>query len=240
MLIDLISLNKSINLNVDNIAHIGANLGQEVSTYNEIFPNSYVYLIEPQKLLFQELEKKFKNNSKVTLINKALGNTTGKVKLNSSSTNKSAASILEPYLHKDIHPEVIFEGSEVVSIDKYKNLNLKNVNFLNIDTQGYELEILRGLEEEIKNIKYIQTEINNVPLYKKMPLLKDIDKFLQNAGFIRLITVFWNEECHWGDAFYIRKVDAKLRTRIRCIIKNKLFKYKIFYRTTIRVRKLLK
>lgn len=240
MLIDLISLNKSINLNVDNIAHIGANLGQEVSTYNEIFPNSYVYLIEPQKLLFQELQKKFKNNSKVTLINKALGNTTGKVKLNSSSTNKSAASILEPYLHKDIHPEVIFEGSEVVSIDKYKNLNLKNVNFLNIDTQGYELEILRGLEEEIKNIKYIQTEINNVQLYKKMPLLKDIDKFLKNAGFIRLITVFWNEECHWGDAFYIRKVDAKLRTRIRCIIKNKLFKYKIFYRTTIQVRKLLK
>jgi FkbM family methyltransferase len=240
MLIDLISLNKSINLNVDNIAHIGANLGQEVSTYNELFPYSHVYLIEPQKLLFEELEKKFKNNSKITLINKALGNTTGKVKLNSSSTNKSAASILEPYLHKDIHPEVIFEGSEVVSIDKYKNLNLKNVNFLNMDTQGFELEILRGLEEEIKNIRYIQTEINNVPLYKNMPLLKDIDKFLNNAGFIRLITVFWNEDCYWGDAFYIRKVDTKLRTRVRCIIKNKLFKYKIFYRTTIKVRKLWK
>lgn len=240
MLIDLKSLNKSLKLNVNNIAHIGANLGQEFSTYNEIFPNSHVYLIEPQNILFKELEKNFKNNSKITLINKALGNTVGKVKLNSSPTNKSAASILDPYLHKDIHPEVIFEGSEVVSIDKYKNLNLKNVNFLNIDTQGFELEILRGMEEEINNIKYIQTEINNIQLYKNIPLLKDIDKFLNNAGFVRLITVFWNEECHWGDAFYIRKVDTNLRTRIRCIIKNKLFKYKIFYKATVKLRRILK
>ena len=230
MLIDLEILKKEFKLNVFNIVHVGANLGQEVETYNKIFPNSHIYLIEPQKNLFKIMNRNFKNNNKVSMFNIALGNTVGDINLNLSPTNLSASSILKPTFHKEIHPEVKFEGSEIVTINKYENLNFENVNFLNIDTQGYELEVLKGVGNNIKFINYILAEINTKELYENSPLVSDIDKFLGNLGFVRVVTVFWNDDCYWGDAFYIRKSLITNPQIYRNKIKNYLFKSVFIYK----------
>ena len=81
---------------------------------------------------------------------------------------------------------------------------MNNYDFINIDTQGSELEILKGFEEYLDNIKYIYAEINVKKLYKDIALLSELDDYLYKKGFIRVETVI-HEDVGWGQGFYIRK-----------------------------------
>lgn len=58
-------------------------------------------------------------------------------------------------------------------------------DFLSIDTQGYELEILHGAEEAIKKgVLGIVCEVEMIPMYQEQPLLGDILNFASANGFL--------------------------------------------------------
>jgi len=238
MLIDLNYIVSKFSLKINNIAHVGVNNAFEVDTYKKINPKSKIFLVEPQSDIFEKLQKKFINDEQVEVLNYSLGNKTGVEKLHLSNTHKGSASLLLPTLHKKIHPEVKFKGFEYVSIEKFDNLKLENVNFINIDTQGYELNVLRGASKSLKNIDYIIIEINTVPLYKDSALIHDIDEYLYMKGFIRQITVFWDSDCYWGDAFYIKKSSLSKMKIFKINIKNYLIKSKILYNSIHKYKKL--
>ena len=50
---------------------------------------------------------------------------------------------------------------------------------MSIDTQGFELEVLKGATENLAIVDYLIVEINRKPLYEDSPLERDIDKFLK-------------------------------------------------------------
>jgi hypothetical protein len=87
-------------------------------------------------------------------------------------------------------------------LSKY-NIDITKYNFLNIDTQGNELEVLKGLGNILLNIDYIYTEINIKNLYKNIALLDEIDIFLNKFRFKRVDTSI-HEEVGWGQGFYCR------------------------------------
>ena len=61
---------------------------------------------------------------------------------------------------------------------------IPKINFLSLDTQGSEYEILKGSIECLKkSIVAIKTEINFVEIYKNSKLFSDIDKLLCEHGF---------------------------------------------------------
>ena len=125
----------------------------------------------------------------VYFYNFALGseNTTKKMYINNNNNNMSS-SIYKPKEHLDYHPSVTFDGFENIVIKQFSDLKIQNVNFLNIDTQGYELRYLKGSLDEIK---YIKTEVNRKELYENSPNVKDLDKYLKNYNFIRVDTFWW-------------------------------------------------
>ena len=55
--------------------------------------------------------------------------------------------------------------------------------FLKLDTQGFDLEVLRGAAESLPEIVAIQTELSWVPLYRDMPRGTDVVEFLDARGF---------------------------------------------------------
>lgn len=57
------------------------------------------------------------------------------------------------------------------------------VDFLSLDTQGSELEILYGSAETLKNSVGIETEVSFRQIYKDSPLFGDISSFLVGQGF---------------------------------------------------------
>ena len=237
MLIDLPKIYKKYNLNINNLAHIGVNNGLEVDTYKELLPNSTIYLFEPQEEQFNKLVEKFEKENKVILYNTALGNKKGKAEMNISPTHKGSASLLEPTLHKKVFSEVEFYGTETVHLEKYENLDLNDVNFLNIDVQGYELNVLKGAGKKLQAIDFIMIEISLKALYRDSALLDDIDSYLNQYDFIRLITVFWDSECIWRDAFYIKKNLISKNLILKTKLKNILYRSKFIYNSSHAIRK---
>ena len=54
---------------------------------------------------------------------------------------------------------------------------------LKIDTQGFELEVLKGASEALRNIGAVEVEISLIPLYEGQPIYVDVCSMLENHGF---------------------------------------------------------
>jgi FkbM family methyltransferase len=99
------------------------------------------------------------------------------------------------------------------------------VDLVKIDTQGAELDIIRGGQQTLRQALVIHTEVEFVPLYKSQPLFSDIDpaaramgfsflKFYSTAGrpFVPLVMngdpTKRISQMLWGDAVYVRNFMA--------------------------------
>ena len=72
-----------------------------------------------------------------------------------------------------------------------KELNINTLDYLKIDTQGAELEILKGLENYRPLI--IKCEVQIFPMYKKEPAWTEVTDLLYKLGYI--IYVIENVSC---------------------------------------------
>lgn len=61
---------------------------------------------------------------------------------------------------------------------------IDNMDFLVMDAQGSELDILNGATEKLKSTAVIQVEMSFIPLYKNQPMFADLDAALRHLGFI--------------------------------------------------------
>lgn len=119
-----------------------------------------------------------------------------------------SSSMLEFGTHETQHPEVKVIATietETVRADTLcaqNNIDLKDYDFLNIDVQGAELQVLKGMGEDLRKVNYAYIEVNQDELYKGCALLNEVEDYLFQYGLHR-------RELHmtnfgWGDAFYMR------------------------------------
>lgn len=109
---------------------------------------------------------------------------------------------------------------EIITLDKvYKILDIGEVDFLQIDVQGAELQVLEGATQVLsQGVLAIQVEVEFSHLYLDQPLFADVDTYLRNQGFT-LFDLHLNHllRCRspirsnahpgqilWGDAYYLR------------------------------------
>jgi hypothetical protein len=73
---------------------------------------------------------------------------------------------------------------ETVSLDAAcARESLPAADFLKIDTQGSELDILRGAEQSLKAAAMVELEVEFVEVYKGQPLFHDVSQFMADRGF---------------------------------------------------------
>lgn len=185
------------------IIHVGAHHGQEHGVYKETGCNKFVYF-EPNPEAFCVLAENVGLDSGVVIYNCALGNTTGEAEFYLSNNCGQSSSILKPKRHLDICPNIVFKGKIIVSVKRLDDFDISDdFNFLTIDVQGYEMEVLKGAVNALQQIKYIFCEVNQSEIYEGCPYVKDIDFFLEEHGFKRVyITRIRNKS--WGNALYKR------------------------------------
>lgn len=193
---------QSFNYKFKGVIHAGFHKGQEMDLYSKIGIQNIIGY-EPIPSIYLESKNKFPN---IKLLNKAVGNMNGKIKMNIETVNEGqSSSILQIKDHIKFFPKVSFEyqiESEIVKLDSDIE-NKSDYDILVIDVQGYELEVLKGAQELLKNnIKIIVAELNKDELYEKCPLYSEIDNFLVDFGFKRVLTE-WKKE-GYGDGLYIK------------------------------------
>lgn len=202
MLLDLIKINKKYGLDIKGVLHIGAHYGQENIVYDDLQIENRIFF-EPLADNFRKLSQNV--DSKFTLINKALGDFNGTIEMYVERANSGqSSSVLKPSLHLVQYPHITFPDKETVEIARLDNIEFdrEKFNFINIDVQGYELEVFKGASETLKSVDYIMTELNIEELYEGCARLKDVESFLAEYGF-KLVETDW-AGFTWGDGFFIK------------------------------------
>lgn len=209
MLLNLNELYQEYSLQIDGIVHIGAHYGREYFDYSALGVPKMIFF-EPLISNFEILHRNVPESSDVILVNKALGNDTKKIKMYVETANDGqSSSILEPKVHLTQYPHITFDAIEEVNmirLDDFfelENIDMHLYNMINIDVQGYELEVLKGSEKFLDGVDYIYTEVNRDVLYKNCVQVEELDSFLGDYGFERVKTIWTGDT--WGDAIYIKE-----------------------------------
>ena len=123
--------------------------------------------------------------------NFAIGDKNEEVTLHISNNASQSSSVLELGTHLQQHPEVHYVGDVTVPMRTLENFIFPfDVDFLNMDIQGYELHALKGLGTRIDQFRWCYLEVNRQELYKGCGQVNDIDYYLGAFGFRRVETLW--------------------------------------------------
>jgi FkbM family methyltransferase len=219
MLIDFKRCNELINClhkrKVTKVYHVGAHIGEEAKSYYDNGVTDVCWF-EANTQIIPTLQSSINTfDMKQNIVPYALWNKNEKIKLNISS-NLQSSSVFELDKHKEYYPQITYTDSlevDAFRLDSFIDiwdspLPFSDFDFINIDTQGAEFAILEGLGKYINmaSLLGIYLEVNREHLYKNIPLIDEIDRYLETNGFVRIQTVWTN--AGWGDALYIRRIEV--------------------------------
>jgi len=91
------------------------------------------------------------------------------------------SSLYEPNQELAQHFENLAEVCRVTRVEEVQTTRLDDipelgeVDFLKMDVQGAELDVIRGARKTLQSVTVIQTEVEYIPLYKNQPLFSDVD-----------------------------------------------------------------
>ena len=212
MLMDINKLAKEYSMNINGVIHIGAHYGDEYEKFCGVGVNSFL-MFEPHPDSFNKLKEYVGDKDNVILENIALGHTKkeGCKFYIETVNNGMSCSLMKPKKHLDMYPNITFDSTIEInqtSLDIYfdeNNIDVLEYNMINIDVQGYELEVFKGAISSLQNIDYIMTEVNLDELYEGCPMMEDLDEFLGDLfGFKRVEERIVGNKT-WGDALYIKE-----------------------------------
>jgi len=135
------------------ILDCGANIGIFSLWAHYLSSESQIYSFEPTKSTFEILEKNIKINNLDGCIlnyNMAVGNRIDRIQLRSGKDSIGADnSLIDSGLQ--ISDKITIQNVQMVTLDNFvQENNLPRVDFIKIDTEGYEKQIIQGASETIK------------------------------------------------------------------------------------------
>lgn len=184
-------LKKHFTLNSKAVVFdVGANIGDYALNIKAISGDTVIYAFEPNPNTFVTLVQ----NTKATNIicnNLGLGSSEAELTLYDYKGAQGSG-------HASLYPEVFDDlwkaekdaiKVNILTIDKFcKDNQIVKIDFLKIDTEGNELEVLKGASELLNNkgIDVIQFEFNEMNIYSRV-FFNDFIKILPNYNFFRLL-----------------------------------------------------
>jgi len=191
------------------ILDIGANEGQSAAHFHELFPAARIFSVEPSSRTFEQMKNRVKDIPQVTPIRAAVGSSEGttRLKITGASVNSSILPYLKPTGDDTIRDEEEVPLRTVAGI--CTEHRIEKVDLLKIDTQGYDLQVMKGAEALLSShrVRCILTEVLMVQMYEGQAWFHDIVTYLAGMGFRFCGLHGINREedpfIHWADAVFI-------------------------------------
>lgn len=118
-----------------------------------------------------------------------------------------SGSIHDPVNQASMYTGILFDQTVEAqgrSLDSFcKEKSIEHIDFIWMDTQGAEREVLGGMKESYTNIDYIYTEYYNEEMYKDQIYLNGIVEMLSEN--FDLLATFPFTDCQGGDALFKNK-----------------------------------
>ena len=185
-------------LNINYIFDVGSHRGESIDYFIKLKNLKKIQSFEPQKDIFLVLKKKYKNNNKVILNQIALSQNENykDFYINDLSSTSSFSRLNKKSLWLKIKNKILNKKNPIINkikirsitIDKFiKQKKIKKIDLLKIDTEGHELEVLKGALKTIKEhkVKFILIELHFSKMYQNYSK-KKIESFLAKNNFFLL------------------------------------------------------
>lgn len=160
------------------IFDVGAGWGEWARLAALVWPESHIYAFEPNASRQAELAECRRTLPHFSYELCFLGASRGRVTYEDRGTQTSLL-------------ETLGRGSDNARMEVIDGLledgQVPTPDFIKLDVQGYELEVLRGAERALGHASAILVEVSLLPLHPKGPKADEVSQFLQAHGFI------WND-----------------------------------------------
>lgn len=189
---------------------VGAHWGETVKQFQSIFPKCIIHSFEPAAANL-EVVGKFHHPPKVHVHPVALGDEEG-----TGDFGVYEESVLNSFLNIDelgpnsSHQKVATEKVRITRVDRFiEEHNIKEIDLLKLDTQGFELMVLRGAEKALKEgrIKVILLELNFDHLYHNQCSATEVMDYLAARSY-RLVDFYQKarrgHQLSWCNGLFIR------------------------------------
>jgi len=184
------------------IFDVGSHLGETVKLFNSNFNIKKIHCFEASNLNFETLKNNLVKNKLMdicVLNNVGIGDVEGKNFLNqteeSSSSTINAFNKDSKYLKKKLKILNIKDTDnfykkipiDIIKLSTYIEKNeITNIDILKIDTEGFELNVVKSLENFSHIVKNIYFEHHYDDMIIKNYKFSDINQILKNFGFKKI------------------------------------------------------
>src|SRR5581483_11638658 len=202
MLVPVDALANTFGVRPTGVLHVGAHEAEEWEEYRRFGWRPVIWVeMLPEKA--ELLRPRFAAEKETTVINAAGWDEDGKQLPMFRADNGQSSSLLPPDHHLKAHPTVSFRREDSIVTSRLDSVLPKQpaFDFVNFDIQGAELRAMKGLGSRLSQVTWAYLEINRKPLYAGCALLPDLDKFLAERGFYRVV-LRMSGASGWGDALY--------------------------------------
>ena len=203
---------------------VGACVGETISKFNGF---DKIYAFEPAPYVFNILVEKHKNDPRIEFYEMAISDEDGEKSLKYHD-NYGYSSFLEidkegEFAKKCQEFDPGFD--DIISVidvqtkrlDTFMQENcIEHIDFLKIDTQGNDLNVIKSLGKMIDKVDTIELEVQIKPLYKNSSSKEEIVDFMQRNNF-NLIS---EESNHPLLEDYEKRLIFKRRDNKFCFLNN--------------------
>lgn len=159
---------------------VGAFEGEWTTLWKELFPACEIVMIEPLKSKHEALGKLCSDHGQsVTLVTSVAAATDGaavtfhEMEQGSSVYREQGARAAQRAEHETVTIDTIMKSSGAAG----------RLDMLKLDTQGYELEVLRGTARTLPETTFVLAEVSLIPINEGCPLINEFLDFMAARGF---------------------------------------------------------
>jgi len=182
-------LKNELGFSPKTVLDIGAHRGQFYSWVKDVWPETFVWMLEANECHSYELNRlTMNNNDRYTIA--VIGDTERDVTFytRSDKPHTEGASYYKESAYWDI-PQLVLEiPKQLQTLDILFDDNSK-FDLIKMDTQGSELDIIKGGLGICKKSLYIILEVAVTEYNIGAPLEAEVIKFMENIGFENIATI---------------------------------------------------
>jgi len=168
-----------LGFNPQRVVDVGAFQGDWARIARGAFPDAQILMIEAQQTMEPALANAVKE----------LGNSAFRVALLGAEGGMTV-EFFELETGSSVLPERssvsrLVRTSQTVTLDDVLSEEMPGgADFLKLDVQGYELEVLKGGTGALDAAEVVVAEVSLLPINEGAPLLHDVTAFMRDRGFV--------------------------------------------------------